>query len=193
MTSRPLFALLLALPMLLLGGCDRPIRWMHPDPSKELLIRAMTELNGFHTYDSSGHEDNSLITGVEAMRLLEDSTKITEKTPDFMFVEIKGRTLTIIGYSQTYRPRGQDHQTPMIYSYVGELKRARYALPHMAPNIDDLKFTSSPQEKLKVALLPLSSGRVIYPDFNGDLNIGSEGGRYSQISAFTRKDWDVIF
>ncbi|MCU1765403.1 hypothetical protein RMI40_01380 [Pseudomonas protegens] len=177
---------------LLLSACGPNVRWMHPDPSKELLLRAMTELNGFHAYDFSG-EDNSLISAAEARALLEDSTRITERTPTFMFVEIKGRTLSIVGYSSTYRPRTQDYTTPMIFSYVGELKNARYALPHMAPNIADLKFTSIPVEKLKVALLPLSSGRVSYPDFNGNLNVESVNGRYTRISAFTRKDRDSIF
>ena len=48
-------------------------------------------------------------------------------------------------------------------------------------------------EKLKVALLPLSSGRVSYPDFDGDLSIESVNGRYTRISAFTRNGWDSIF
>lgn len=189
---RPRFLPALLLLTLLLGACGPNVRWMHPDPSKELLLRAMTELNGFHAYDFS-HEDNNLISAAEARALLADSSRITERTPTFMFVEIKGRTLSIVGYSSTYRPRTQDYTTPMIFSYVGELKNARYALPHMAPNIADLKFTSTPVEKLKVALLPLSSGRVSYPDFDGDLSIESVNGRYTRISAFTRNGRDSIF
>ncbi|NBF04032.1 hypothetical protein GV819_17240 [Pseudomonas sp. Fl5BN2] len=193
MSTRALRGCLLALCMpLLLSACGPNVRLMHPDPSKELLIRAMTELNGFHAYDRNGYEDNNLLSVSEANALLDDSSRINDSTPDFMFAHIKGRTLNIIGYSSTYRPWGQNYQTPMIYTYVGELKRARYALPHMAPTSQELRFTSTPVEKLKVALLPLSSGRVVYPDFNGELNIGLDNGRYSRISAFTRKR-DLVF
>ncbi|QZI73156.1 hypothetical protein K5F93_13360 [Pseudomonas protegens] len=169
----------------LLTACGPKVRWMHPNPSPELLQRAMTELNGFHVYGSFGQEDYSLLSAAEARQLLNDSTRITQRTPEFMFVEIKGRTLSIVGYSPTYRERLQDSNTPMIYSYVGELKSASYALPHMAPEIPHLKFISTPVKKLKVALLPLSSGQVIYPNFKGAMYVDSNNGRYNTISGLT--------
>ncbi len=47
MIAKPLRFLLGSVFILLfLGGCSN-VRWKHPDPSEELLFRAMTELSGF--------------------------------------------------------------------------------------------------------------------------------------------------
>ncbi len=68
------------------------------------------------------------------------------------------------------------------------LRPAPHGAKHRRPEVH-----LDPVEKLKVALLPLSSGRVSYPDFDGDLSIESVNGRYTRISAFTRNGWDSIF
>lgn len=178
--------------LLVVSGCtSRQVRWMHPTPSKELLLKAMTDLHGFHVYSGLDRRDNSLLSREEASRMLVDNSLITSETPNFMFVSFSGNDIEIIGYNQYYRPKSQDYRSPMIYRYHGQLKRAVYSLPHMAPQIGDLKVTSKPIENVQLWLL--NEKKTVYPDFNGTLTFQSWSGEYIDISAFTTRSWDSIF
>ncbi|MDX3774002.1 hypothetical protein QE250_07755 [Chromatiaceae bacterium AAb-1] len=178
--------------VLLISACtSRQVRWKHPTPSQELLLKAMTDLHGFHVYSGLGRKDNSLLSSEDAAKMLADNSLITSDTPNFMFVSFSGKTISIIGYNQYYRPRTQDYRSPMIYRYSGQLKRAVYALPHMAPVIGDLTITSKPIENVQLWLL--NEQKTVYPDFNGTLKFYSWSGEYIEISAFTTRSWDSIF
>lgn len=178
--------------LLIVSGCtSRSVRWMHPTPSKELLLQAMTDLQGLHVYTGLDHRDNSLLSREEASRMLADNSLITSETPNFMLVSFSGNEISIVGYNQYYRPKTQDYRSPMIYRYRGQLKRAVYSLPHMAPEIGDLKVTSKPIENVHLWLL--NEKKTVYPDFNGTLTFKSWSGEYIAISAFTTRSWDSIF
>lgn len=178
--------------LLVVCGCtSRSVRWMHPTPSKELLLQAMTDLQGLHVYTGLDRRDNSLLSREDASRMLADNSLITSETPNFMFVSFSGNEISIVGYNQYYRPNTQDYRSPMIYRYHGQLKRAVYSLPHMAPESGDLKVTSKPIENLQLWLL--NEKKTVYPDFNGTLTFKSWSGEYIDISAFTTRSWDSIF
>lgn len=178
--------------LLLVSGCtSRQIRWKHPTPSKELLLKAMTDLHGFHVYSGADSRDNSLLSREDASKMLADNSLITSETPNFMFASFSGNEISIIGYNQYYRPKTQDYRSPMIYRYRGQLKRAVYSLPHMAPVIGDLTVTSKPIENIQLWLL--NEQKTVYPDFNGTLKFQSWSGEYFDINAFTTRSWDSIF
>lgn len=171
--------------VVLLSSCGGNVRWMHPDPTPELLIKAMTDLHGFHAYGSLGDEDNSLLSSEEAEKLLADTTLITAETPGFQFVSFSGKTISIMGYNPVYRLPGEDHRSPIIYRYSAELKRARYALPHMAPVSGSLIITSKPTEKLTLYVLPMAHQQMVYPKFNGQMTFESFAGHYYGVRVFS--------
>lgn len=178
--------------LLIVSGCtSRSVRLMHPTPSKELLLKAMTDLQGFHVYADLDHRDNSLLSREDASRMLADNSLITSETPSFMFISFSGNEVRVVGYNPYYRPKTQDYRSPMIYRYRGQLKRAVYSLPHMAPQIGNLKVASKPIENVQLWLI--NEKKTVYPDFNGTLTFKSWGGEYTGISAFTTKSWDSIF
>ncbi len=183
--------LLLSFTALVLAGCSRNVRLMHPTPSKELLLKAMTDLHGFHVYSGADSRDNSLLSREDASKMLADNSLITSDTPNFMFVSFSGNEVSIVGYNQYYRPKTQDYRSPMIYRYRGQLKRAVYSLPHMAPVSGNLTVTSKPIENVQLWLL--NEQKTIYPDFNGTLKFQSSNGEYFDINAFTTRSWDSIF
>ncbi|WP_215396375.1 hypothetical protein [Rheinheimera oceanensis] len=177
--------------LLVVCGCSRQVRWKHPTPSKELLLKAMTDLHGFHVYTGVDTRDNSLLSREDAQKMLADNSLINSDTPNFMFVSFSGNEVSIVGYNQYFRPKTQDYRSPMIYRYRGQLKRAVYSLPHMAPVSGHLTVTSKPIENVQLWLL--NEQQTVYPDFNGTLKFQAWGGEYFDINAFTTKSWDYIF
>lgn len=177
--------------LLVVCGCSRQVRWKHPTPSKELLLKAMTDLHGFHVYTGVDTRDNSLLSREDAQKMLADNSLINSDTPNFMFVSFSGNEVSIVGYNQYFRPKTQDYRSPMIYRYRGQLKRAVYSLPHMAPVSGHLTVTSKPIENVQLWLL--NEQQTVYPDFNGTLKFQAWGGEYFDINAYTTKSWDYIF
>ncbi|MCS4305711.1 hypothetical protein M2404_000024 [Rheinheimera pacifica] len=177
--------------LLVVSGCSRQVRWMHPTPSKELLLKAMTDLHGFHVYSGVDTRDNSLLSREDAQKMLADNSLINSDTPNFMFVSFSGNEVSIVGYNQYFRPETQDYRSPMIYRYRGQLKRAVYSLPHMAPVSGDLTVTSKPIENVQLWLI--NEQKTAYPDFNGTLKFQAWSGEYFDINAYTTKSWDYIF
>lgn len=177
--------------LLVVSGCSRQVRWMHPTPSKELLLKAMTDLHGFHVYSGVDTRDNSLLSREDAQKMLADNSLINSDTPNFMFVSFSGNEVNIVGYNQYFRPKTQDYRSPMIYRYRGQLKRAVYSLPHMAPVSGHLTVTSKPIENVQLWLI--NEQKTAYPDFNGTLKFRAWGGEYFDINAYTTKSWDYIF
>jgi hypothetical protein len=177
--------------LLVVTGCSRQVRWKHPTPSKELLLKAMTDLHGFHVYSGVDTRDNSLLSREDAQKLLADNSLINSDTPNFMFVSFSGNEVSIVGYNQYFRPKTQDYRSPMIYRYRGQLKRAVYSLPHMAPVSGHLTVTSKPIENVQLWLI--NEQKTAYPDFNGTLKFRAWGGEYFDINAYTTKSWDYIF
>jgi hypothetical protein len=184
------FVICLAM-LLVVTGCSRPVRWKHPTPSTELLQKAMTDLHGFHVYSGVDTRDNSLLSREDAQKMLADNSLINSDTPNFMFVSFSGNEVSIVGYNQYFRPKTQDYRSPMIYRYRGQLKRAVYSLPHMAPVSGDLTVTSKPIENVQLWLI--NEQKAAYPDFNGTLKFQAWGGEYFDINAYTTKSWDYIF
>ncbi|SJN11447.1 hypothetical protein CZ787_05940 [Halomonas citrativorans] len=79
----------------------------------------------------------------------------------------------------------------MIYHYSGELKRADYTLPHMAPNVGGLAVISKPIEYLRLWLI--KEEKSVSPGFDGILKFNAWSGSYTKVSAFTKKSWKGIF
>lgn len=177
---------------LVVSGCaSRDIRWMHPKPSEELLQQAYRDLPGFHVYPLSGSEAQAALSSDEAAHLISNPDLITSTTPNFAFIMFSGREINIIGYSQYYRLSDEASRSPMIYHYKGELKRADYTLPHMAPNVGDLTVTSRPIDALELWLL--NEQRTVRPNFKGTLKFESWSGTYTKVSAFDPRSWQSIF
>ncbi|MCP1313548.1 MULTISPECIES: hypothetical protein [unclassified Halomonas] len=177
---------------LLLSGCaSRDIRWMHPKPTQALLQQAYQDLQGFHVYPLSGSEEQDALSSEEAAHLLSNPSLIRPTTPNFAFVTFSGREITVIGYNQYYRLEHDAFRSPMIYRYQGELKRADYTLPHMAPNVGDLEVTSRPIDALELWLL--NEQRTVRPNFHGTLKFESWSGRYTKVAAFDPRSWQSIF
>ncbi|MBP5979141.1 MAG: hypothetical protein KA748_02950 [Halomonas sp.] len=175
-----------------LSGCaSREVRWMHPKPSEALLQQAYRDLYGFHVYPLAGSEDQDQVSSEEAAHLLSNSHLITPNTPNFAFVMFNGNEINIIGYNQYYRLNHDASRSPMIYRYKGELRRADYTLPHMAPNVGDLTVTSRPIDNLELWLL--NEQRSVSPNFKGTLKFDAWSGEYIKVSAFDPRSWQSIF
>lgn len=178
--------------VLMLSGCaSREVRWMHPKPSEALLQQAYRDLHGFHVYPLAGSEEQDSLSSEEAAHLLSNLRLITPTTPNFAFVMFSGREITVIGYNQYYRLEHEASRSPMIYRYRGELERADYTLPHMAPNVGDLTVTSRPIDALELWLL--NEQRTVRPYFRGTLKFESWSGRYTKVTAFDPRSWRSIF